>query len=472
MPRSFYSFSILVNVLIAGMALTEALLYSRIGNMMAYVQSYPNWLLATLIFYSLQAGVMLKYFQARHYKTAFRIGIAYFGSLVLFLFINYAATKFALGRELYIPLYITMLFLQVVYNATLALSASRERTWLRIAGISAALLSVVTLAPVSILMSGKFFEYHSAIENLHGPILWGGVLVPVMLAINFYRQWRTEPIADQPAQPVFNIPSAITLLTAMFFLVSFIAGGYRMKSSLPSMDAAIKKVAEPFDARAYVDMKGDTLKYRLLKPLDYDSTKTYPLVVCLHGSSGTGSDNYRQVAAALLPEFLTTESNREKFRAFIFVPQCKFATSWGGTHPLPGIDQIVFEAMFSLDEEFSIDPDRRYVTGISLGGYGAWHFINSHPEVFAAAIPICGHGDPALAPKSVNIPVWAFHGAKDDRVSVDGSRDMINSLRAAGGNPKYTEFPDAGHDIGRSVCETPGLLDWLFAQRRGDSTSN
>jgi predicted peptidase len=166
-----------------------------------------------------------------------------------------------------------------------------------------------------------------------------------------------------------------------------------------------------------------------------------------------------------MPEFLAHGSNREKFRAFVFVPQCPFGTSWGG-HPLPSIDQRVFGALASLETEFPIDTTRRYITGISLGGYGVWHFITSRPEVFAAAIPICGSGDPAVARNCIGVSVWAFHGAHDNRVPVSGSRDMIQAMKAAGGNPRYTEFSDAGHDIGKRVCDTPGLLGWMFEQRR------
>jgi predicted peptidase len=201
-----------------------------------------------------------------------------------------------------------------------------------------------------------------------------------------------------------------------------------------------------------------------LKPLDFDASKSYPIVVCLHGSSGTGSDNYRQVGAALFPELLAIDSNRRKYPAFVFVPQCKFGTSWGG-HPLPAIDKIVFETLSSLENELPIDTSRRYVAGGSLGGYGTWHFIQSHPDFFAAAMPVCGGGDPSLASNCAHVPVWAFHGARDERVPVSGSRDMIDAMQKAGGHPRYTEYPDSGHDIGKLVSETPGLLEWLFAQR-------
>lgn len=346
---------------------------------------------------------------------------------------------------------------------------SNERPWLRIAGWYGSLLAITTLCLVVIIASGKFIEYHTVIERYHGFILGASVILALLLAMNFFSELQRESIDKKSGTPdnIFYYSTPVAAFVALYFIVSFASAGFRMHADMPLIDAAIRKVAEPFEARIYVNTGGDTLKYRLLKPLDFDPSQTYPIVVSLHGSSGTGNDNYRQVAAALIPEFIAYGSNREKFRAFVFVPQCTFGTSWGG-HPLPAIDQIVFEAMTSLEKEFPIDTTRRYLTGISLGGYGTWHFIASRPEIFAAAIPICGSGNPALAPDFVDVPVWAFHGAHDDRVPVTGSRDMIEALKAAGGHPRYTEFPDAGHDIGRLVCHTPGLLDWLFAQRLTD----
>ena len=86
--------------------------------------------------------------------------------------------------------------------------------------------------------------------------------------------------------------------------------------------------------------------------------------------------------------------------------------------------------------------------------------------MFAAGIPVCGGADPRLAPKVASIPVWAFHGEEDTAVPVRFSRDMISAMEAAGGDPKYTEFADAGHNIWEQVKATPGLLEWMFAQKK------
>jgi predicted peptidase len=226
-----------------------------------------------------------------------------------------------------------------------------------------------------------------------------------------------------------------------------------------------KELARLFEARTFVNGHGDTLSYRLLKPLGYDPTKKYPLVISLPYGGQPPTDKIRQIEGAAAAEVLSEDMNRGRYRAFLFIPNCPPGSGWGGVPDYPSVDTLVYEAITSLDSQFGIDVKRRYVTGISRGGYGTWNFICTRPELFAAAIPVCGGGDPKLASKIVNVPVWAFHGEKDRNVPVSGSRDMISAIRKAGGDPKYTEFPE-GHNIWYQVSITPGLWDWLFAQKR------
>jgi predicted peptidase len=230
--------------------------------------------------------------------------------------------------------------------------------------------------------------------------------------------------------------------------------------------ARAQMLAEPFEARTFVSTNGDTLLYRLQKPMEYDSTKKYPLVVCLHHGGAHGNDNIRQIEGSDAAQVLTSYENKREHPAFIFAPQCPKGAGWGGIPELPSIESLVFEAMASLEKEFAIDPKKRYVIGVSGGGYGSWHFITKRPDLFAAAIPICGGADATLAPNIVRIPVWAFHGAKDHLVPVRFSREMIDAIKNAGGDPKYTEFPEARHNIWPLVNETPGWVDWLFSQEK------
>ena len=216
-------------------------------------------------------------------------------------------------------------------------------------------------------------------------------------------------------------------------------------------------LARHYEARVFVKGKGDTLRYQFMKPLDYDPQKKYPLVLCLHHGGTHGTDNFSQLGADPAP-FLS--SNRDKYPAFYLMPQCPKGFGW------QSIDGPIYEIIKELESEFEIDEKRRYVMGISGGGYGSWYFITAKPEMFAAAIPICGGGDPSLAAKIVNVPVWAFHGEDDNLVPVRFSREMIEGIKKAGGNPKYTEYPGAGHNIWNQVVSTPGLMDWLFEQKR------
>jgi predicted peptidase len=120
-----------------------------------------------------------------------------------------------------------------------------------------------------------------------------------------------------------------------------------------------------------------------------------------------------------------------------------------------------------------IDANRLYITGLSMGGYGTWEAIERWPNYFAAAAPIAGAGDPSKAARLVNLPIWAFHGTEDPDVPVSGSRDMIQAIRAAGGNPRYTEYAGQGHGsweipytILGSPSPTPDFFAWLYAQHK------
>ena len=127
------------------------------------------------------------------------------------------------------------------------------------------------------------------------------------------------------------------------------------------------------------------------------------------------------------------------------------------------------ELLGALDEVLRDQPveiRRVYLTGQSLGGVGTWGIIAAQPVRFAAAVPVCGMWSPDDARKMAGVPVWAFHGAKDATVPVDGSRKMIAALKSAGATPRYTEYPDVGHNSWIQAYATDELWDWLFAQKR------
>jgi acetyl esterase/lipase len=116
--------------------------------------------------------------------------------------------------------------------------------------------------------------------------------------------------------------------------------------------------------------------------------------------------------------------------------------------------------------QYHIDPHRVYLTGLSMGGYGTWDLAVQYPGYYAAVAPLCGGGNPALAYRLRDLPVWAFHGALDATVPVVRTQEMIDAIRQAGGDPLMTIYPNLGHDVWTVTYANPSLYDWLFAQSR------
>jgi predicted peptidase len=131
---------------------------------------------------------------------------------------------------------------------------------------------------------------------------------------------------------------------------------------------------------------------------------------------------------------------------------------------------MVIELIAKIEKEFPIDRSRIYVTGLSMGGYGTWDLIARFPHRFAAAVPVCGGGDPETASQIKHIPLWAFHGALDNVVPPGQSRVMVRALQDAGGTPGYTEYPDVKHDSWVYAFREPHLLPWLFNQHLGEKS--
>ena len=128
--------------------------------------------------------------------------------------------------------------------------------------------------------------------------------------------------------------------------------------------------------------------------------------------------------------------------------------------------RLTLEVLAGLQKEFDLDENRLYITGLSMGGYGTWDVIWRHPKMFAAAVPVCGGGDESKAELIKDIPIWCFHGGADPVVPTDRSRNMIKAIKAAGGTPKYTEYPGVGHNSWDRAYSEPELPKWLFSQKR------
>ena len=218
-----------------------------------------------------------------------------------------------------------------------------------------------------------------------------------------------------------------------------------------------------FQPREDTTEKGEKISYLLLPPKSYNAAQKYPLVLFLHGAGERGSDNKAQIARDNGILQWVTPANQTKFPCFLVAPQCS-AGDWDA-----GKRGHLREVIKKLAKEFNIDPQRLYVTGLSLGGAGTWFSVMDKPDFFAAAVPMSGWGNPGGAEKIKALPIWNFHAADDPVVKVDGSRKMIEAIEKAGGKPKYTEYPTGGHGIWPRAYKTDGILDWLFAQKNANN---
>ncbi len=225
-----------------------------------------------------------------------------------------------------------------------------------------------------------------------------------------------------------------------------------------------------FQAKTYQNSRRETMPYRLFIPQGYGKPKRYPLVLWLHGGAGRGRDNLKQISGGntVGSHVWASIENQSKNPCFVVAPQCPHNESWATLdRAKPSVQvRLVLELLQNLRRTYSVDAQRIYVAGQSMGGFGTWSVISEHPSMFAAAIPICGGGDELEASKLTKTPIWAFHGEKDEAVSVERSRRMIAAIKQYGGMPKYTEYKGAGHVIWDKVFSEPELLSWVFAQNR------
>jgi predicted peptidase len=232
-----------------------------------------------------------------------------------------------------------------------------------------------------------------------------------------------------------------------------------------------------FEPREFVGANGKSLKYRLLKPAPYDANREYPLVIFLHGAGERGSDNKAQLKHGMA-DFCKTKW-RDKYPCYVVAPQCPEGEKWvdvdwskpADDMPAKTSDsmQLVFELLDTMVKDSAVNDNRIYITGLSMGGYGTWDALARRPSFFAAAIPICGGGDPKTAARFANVPLWCFHGDQDKAVPVKRSREMIEALKAAGGTPKYTEYPGVEHNSWAQTYADPAVFEWLFTQLRRDT---
>ncbi len=232
--------------------------------------------------------------------------------------------------------------------------------------------------------------------------------------------------------------------------------------------AALITLAGPVRASAPTPGKqhGEHLKKRIVQvvesdyllylPKDYgkDRTQKWPLILFLHGSGERGTD-VQKVATHGPPKLVAAGQD---FPFIIVSPQCP-DNDWWNNDVLTGL-------LDEIETKYSVDKDREYLTGLSMGGFGTWALAIAQPTRFAAIAPICGGGDARRVRRLKDVPVWVFHGAKDPTVNIKEDQAMVDALESAGGNVKFTVYPEAGHDSWTETYSNPDLYTWFLAHKR------
>lgn len=199
------------------------------------------------------------------------------------------------------------------------------------------------------------------------------------------------------------------------------------------------------------------IKYLVFLPADFGKPEKkdvkWPLLLFLHGSGERGAD-LELVKKHGPPKIV---EQKKEFPFVTISPQCPAEKRWNADELAKLVDHGA--------NTYQADPKRLYVTGLSMGGAGTWDLLAGYPGKFAAAIPICGPGDPAAAEKMKATPIWVFHGAKDQGVPIAKSEEMVEAIKKVGGNVKFTVYPEAGHDSWTETYNNEEVYKWLLEQK-------
>lgn len=240
----------------------------------------------------------------------------------------------------------------------------------------------------------------------------------------------------------------------------------------PAGQAALHRAQASGEATGFLDktltMGDETFSYCVYVPADYTPNRPWPVILFLHGSEERGRDGLHQTQVGL-PAAI--RQNRARFPAIVVMPQCREDDVWWSERMM----RLALRSVEVASEQYYLDPDRIYLTGLSLGGAGCWHLGARSAGQFAAIVPVCGFAElgpstgaaERLARRLTDVPIWCFHGALDTSVPPEKSREMVSAIRSAGGDVRYTEYPQGGHVIWDVAYNEPALWSWVLAQRRG-----
>jgi predicted peptidase len=243
----------------------------------------------------------------------------------------------------------------------------------------------------------------------------------------------------------------------------------------PEPFAREKKLQKDLELEQQVFRKGeDKLNYN--QHLYNRDEKGKPaILIFLHGIGERGDDNLAQNRLAVTEIVKNIRDNKRK--VLLITCQCPSSELWAPLHrggaaaalqPLPSkCTGLIPDLVEAKIKEIDADPDRVYITGQSMGGYGTWDIICRRPDLFAAAVPVCGGGDPKQAPVLKEMAIWIYHGDKDTLVPTVLSREMIKALQDAGSKrAKYKECPGVEHNCWETTYNDPEMYKWLFEQKR------
>jgi predicted peptidase len=242
-----------------------------------------------------------------------------------------------------------------------------------------------------------------------------------------------------------------------------------------SSGAAAQTSATGFLDRT-LTMAGEAYRYQVYVPADYSRTRTYPVILFLHGGGERGTDGLIQTEVGIGSAIRRFSS---RFPAIVVMPQARLPLGWMGANA-----EMALKALDQTETEFSTDRNRVYLTGLSMGGAGTWYVAYRHPNRFAALLAICARvrpsattvdpvvpaadGEPfaTLAARIKHLPIWVFHGDADNTVPVDESRGIVAALKTLNVPVKYSELPGIGHNSWDAAYRDPDVATWLFAQKK------
>ena len=240
-----------------------------------------------------------------------------------------------------------------------------------------------------------------------------------------------------------------------------------------------------YESKFYV-LKNDTLNYRILKPLNYDPSKKYPVHLFLHGAGERGDDNKSQLVHGA--KLFLKKENRLKYNSWVIFPQCPSNDRWPSlatdswdnkddyfpdnkeiSPPNKTLD-LVIKFMDQFIEKKQVNKQRVYITGLSMGGMGTFEMLHRRPDMFAAATPICGNGNAELSKLyATKIHLWIFHGSDDKIVKPEYSFKMAKAIISSGGSPRLTLYENVGHDSWNNAFAEKNYLKWIHSKTKKNS---